>query len=89
MKPTLFIFGAQWCGPCKTLHAMFADPEIKAAMSAYAIAEIDTDADENGQAVRFGIKTLPTMLVYDGKNPVRKLEGLHSKKVVLQWLNAK
>lgn len=63
---TLVDFWAGWCGPCKMLA-----PVIDSLANRYAgrakVAKVDIDA-EMGLATRFGIMSIPTILVFrDGK----------------------
>ena len=63
---TLVDFWAGWCGPCKMLA-----PVIEGLADRYAgrakVAKVDIDA-EMGLATRFGIMSIPTVLVFrDGK----------------------
>lgn len=69
-------FYADWCGPCKMLapavEALAADhPKVK-------VYKVNTE-EESGLAVRFGIMSIPTLLVFcDGKK-VNQSVGLISK----------
>lgn len=63
---TLVDFWADWCGPCKMLA-----PVIDALAARYAgkaqVAKVNID-EEMGLASRFGIMSIPTLLVFrDGK----------------------
>ena len=63
---TLVDFWAGWCGPCKMLA-----PVIEGLAQRYdgkaKVAKVDIDA-EMGLATRFGIMSIPTVLVFrDGK----------------------
>ncbi|MCI8526111.1 MAG: thioredoxin [Oscillospiraceae bacterium] len=63
---TLVDFWADWCGPCKMLA-----PVIDALAARYAgkaqVAKVNID-EEMGLATRFGIMSIPTLLLFrDGK----------------------
>lgn len=65
-KPVLVDFWATWCGPCRMLAPILDELDVELADKA-KIVKVDIDAN-NSLADRFGIMSIPTMLIVkDGK----------------------
>lgn len=64
--PVLVDFWASWCGPCMML-APTIEQIAKEYGDKYKVCKVNVD-DEPDLAVKFGINTIPTLLVFkDGK----------------------
>lgn len=75
-------FTASWCGPCKILAKTLEGIETK-----IPIETIDIDENQ-GTAVEYGIRGVPTLIMLDENNNVTKrLVGSKPKAELEQWIN--
>ena len=79
-------FWAEWCGPCK----MFA-PVLDDLSQEYdgKIKFTKVDVDENPEtAMKYGIRSIPTLLVIKGGSPVDQVVGAVPKAVLKKRLDS-
>jgi len=70
-------FWAPWCGPCKMIAPVLEelDQEIGDSVK---IAKLNVD-DNPESASRFGVMSIPTLIVFKDGQPVDKVVGFQSK----------
>jgi thioredoxin 1 len=76
---------AEWCGPCKQITPIL---EELAAEYADELMITKVNVDENPDiAVRFGVQSIPTLLVIDGGELQKKIVGAKGKGALLEELD--
>ena len=85
-KPVLVDFWAVWCGPCRTLG-----PSIEDLAADFEDTAIDGKVDVvNNQhnSMKYGIRNIPTVLIFKNGEVVDKLVGVTPKEVIAEKLSA-
>ncbi len=76
-KPVLLDFTAVWCGPCKALAPIVEDI-AKEFDGKLKVAKLDID-DSPDVPARFGIRGVPTVIVFKGGKEIGRQQGLVNK----------
>ena len=83
--PVLVEFGASWCPPCRMIAPILEDIAGERATQVRVVT-VDVDANPATQ-MRYGVLSLPTLLLFAGGTPVRQVIGFTSKGALLRIID--
>ncbi len=84
--PVLLDMWAEWCGPCHML-APTVDQLSSELAGRVKVAKLNID-ENPGIANRFGVRSIPTLLVLKGGREVDRLVGVQPKQEIVRRLQA-
>ena len=85
-EPVLVDFFAEWCGPCKAM-APALDQVASDMKGKLKVVKVDVDQNP-GIASKYGIRAMPTLMIFKGGKQVASHVGALVQKSKLEdWVN--
>ena len=83
-KPVLVDFWAEWCAPCRMLAPTIDDIAEQFGESA-GVVKVNVD-DNTSTAQRYGIKGIPTLILFSAGKEVERVVGATSKESISRMI---
>ena len=84
--PVLVDYWAEWCGPCKMI-APILDDVAKDYAGKLKVAKLNIDDNQETPA-KYGIRGIPTLMLFKGGNPVATKVGSLSKAQLTAFIDS-
>ncbi|MET9833860.1 thioredoxin [Streptomyces sp. NPDC006385] len=82
--PVLVQFTAEWCGPCRQLAPVLGSIAAEEG-ERLRIVQLDVDRNPN-TTIAYGVLSTPTLMVFQGGEPVKSMVGARPKRRLLEEL---
>jgi thioredoxin 1 len=83
---TLVDFWAPWCSPCR-MQGPVIEKVARQLTGKANVSKCNVD-EEPGLASRFGIRSIPTLIIFHNGKEVERLIGLQPENILIEKINA-
>ena len=80
---TVFYFTAEWCGPCKKTRPIAEELDSE-GIAKFRFIDVD---EEFEIASIFGIQSIPTFILFENEDPLRRTHGAKTKEELILFIN--
>lgn len=82
---TLVDFWAPWCGPCR-IQGPILEKVAQSVKDQAHIAKVNVD-DVGALAGRFGVRSIPTLILFKNGNEVQRFIGVQNQETLIETIN--
>ncbi|MEE2826808.1 MAG: thioredoxin [Planctomycetota bacterium] len=83
--PVVVDFWAPWCGPCRQIAPIIE--ELATENSDVTVGKLNVDEGQ-GIASKYGISTIPTILLFKGGEVVERVQGVTPKSKLQELIDS-
>jgi len=83
--PVMVDFWAEWCGPCRMI-APIVEEIAEEFAGKIKVGKLNVDQNQ-GTAAKYGIRSIPTLLIFKGGEMVNQIVGVQPKNKLVETIN--